>query len=215
MSRKSKLVPGLILTVLLLITGSSVISADGPNPPEAFEPTEPIITQSTKLEWVAVQTDDGTKRILIPVTFIESVQTVTVPKASAGKEGGASEVMVGSITVTLWRGMGYYPNGNANDPDTLWNAWSQARTSTDQCVDQVNAWAGHKWKAPSTGWKEDTDGENVFSSGPCHDDSGIAQSGDSQYQSGTEHLSHGVHVTYINGDRHPWDQTGPGPLTLP
>jgi len=93
---------------------------------------------------------------------------------------------------------------------------SEARTSTDQCVDQVNAWAGHKYRGPSTGWNWlEHRGQNSYSSGPCHNNSGISSSGTSLYISGTQHLSHGIHVAYIDGQRHEWDETGPGPQTLP
>lgn len=99
MRRRFKFASALMVIVLLSI-GSGVILADRPYPPQVFEPTEPIITQSTKLEWVPVQTDEGVKQMLVPVTRIESMQTVTVPRTSVGKGGTAPEAMVDSVIVT-------------------------------------------------------------------------------------------------------------------
>ena len=31
----------------------------------------------------------------------------------------------------------------------------------------------------------------------------------------TQHRSHGVHVVYVDGDRYEWNETGPGPRTVP
>ncbi|HDD23844.1 MAG TPA: hypothetical protein ENF52_00205 [Chloroflexi bacterium] len=215
--RKVKLVSVFVLLALLLGGGVGAAMAQEPQPPDAPRPTRPTVTRSYKLEWVTMETEDGEKQVPVTVNRLEAVQTVNVPKPACHKgDTAAPNAMVGSVTVTLWRAMSWYANGNPNDPDTLWTVWTEARTSTDQCVDQVNVFAEHQYKSGSV-WVDFWPGDEKHSSDsdPCEDDSGKAVSGKGFYIAGTTHRSHGIHVVYIDGQRYEWDETGPGPRTVP
>ena len=91
--------------------------------------------------------------------------------------------------------------------DLYW-AMTRARTTTDQCVDRVNVWAAHELKIESA-WIEQFNSDNYKSEGPCHDDSGIAPTVAGLYYPDQRHRSRGVHVAYVSGERHAWDETGP------
>jgi len=184
-----------------------------PQPPIISDPTDPIVTQSSKLESITVEIDGKKIQMLVPVTSVESVQHVEVP-SNLGSEMKAPDALVNGVTVTMWRGMNWYANGNPNDPNVLWTVWSLARTSTDQCVDKVNAYAEHQYMQGGY-WISYSPGGSSYSSDPCHNDSGMAQSGRGNYIAGTTHRSRGMHVAYINGTRYQWDDLGPGPLTVP
>lgn len=215
--RRGKSVSIFVLLTLLLGAWIGPVVAQEPQPPCAPEPSEPAITESSTLEWVTVAMEGGERQVLVGVHRLESVQTTSVPERSSPEGGaGAPNAMEQGVEVTRWRGMGWYPNGNPDDPETLWTVWTEARTTTDQCVDQVNVYAEHQYLDRGL-WLDFWPPDSKYSSDadPCEDDSGTAVSGRGFYMPGTTHRSHGVHVVYIDGGRHQWDETGPGPRTVP
>lgn len=89
------------LLALLLSAGSGAVMAQEPQPPDTPRPTEPIITESSGLEWVTMETENGEKRVLVTVNRLEAVQTVNVPKRASHKgDTAAPNAMVGVVRDT-------------------------------------------------------------------------------------------------------------------
>lgn len=221
--RKLKLLSVFVLLVLLTSTIPGAVVAQEPLPPgqsipplfETPEVSDMVITESSSVEFVTQQTEAGEVQMPVVVKRLEAVQTVNVPRQLSSKgEGAGPNVLIGSVTVTLWRGMGWYPEGDPNDPNTLWRVWSEGRTTADECIDGVNVWIEHEYKSGGT-WVGYSVTDQKLSQGPCHTDSGVAGTGKGYYINGTEHRSHGVHKVYIDGQPHEWEERGPGPRNVP
>ena len=189
--RKVKFVSVLVLLALLLSAAPGGVMARDPLPPRKPIPTpelpevsDAVVTESSSVELITKQTEAGVRQVPVMVNRLEAVQTVSVPN------GAAPRAMAGGVTVTLWRSMSWYANGDPNDPDTLWTVWTEARTSTDQCVDQVNVFAEHQYKSGGA-WQDFWPGDTKTSddSDPCEDNSGKAVSGKGDYIADTTHRS--------------------------
>jgi len=139
------------------------------------------------------------------LTIVESVTDYSVPVISHSQDEvfqPDSVHYVDNVVATLWRELSWWPDGN------FYRARTRARTTTNQCVDQVNVWAAHELLT-SGFWVEQFNSGNYHSSGPCHNDSSIASMAAGLYYPGQRHRSRGIHVIYVNGQRHAWNETGP------
>ena len=177
-----------VLVALLLSAGSSAVLAD-----------EPPTRETTRQQ--VIGTEMGPRF----ATVVESVTDYSVPVISRSGDKAirpASVHYVGGVKVTLWRELSWYPEGD------FYRARTRARTTTDQCVDQVNVWAEHQlWTGGQ--WVGQFNSGNYYSSPPCHNDSGIAPTPAGLYYPDQWHRSRGVHVVYVSGQRYEWDHTGP------
>ena len=175
----------------LALAQGPVDGADGEKPPPTRETTRQQV----------IDTEMGPRF----ATVVESVTDYSVPVISQSQDKAFqpdSVHYVGSVIVTCWRELSFWPEG-----DLYW-AMTRARTTTDQCVDRVNVWAAHELKIGSA-WIEQFNSGNYKSEGPCHDDSGIAPTTAGLYVPDQRHRSRGVHVAYVSGKRNAWDETGP------
>ena len=183
-------VPILVLSSGLALAQGPVDGADGEKPPPTRETTRQQV----------IDTEMGPRF----ATVVESVTDYSVPVISQSQDKAFqpdSVHYVGSVIVTCWRELSFWPEG-----DLYW-AMTRARTTTDQCVDQVNVWAAHQLKIGSA-WVDQFNSGNYKSEGDCHDDSGIAPTTAALYVPDQWHRSRGVHVVYVS-QRYEWDETGP------
>lgn len=203
MMRKFKLFWVFVLLVGSILTlGPGSTLAEGPiKLADEQSPTR----ETTRQE--VIDTETGPRL----ATIVESVTDRSIPVKNRNQDSGEGMVIrpdsvhyVGSVTVTLWRELSWWQDGD------LWRARTRGRTTTDQCVDQANVWAAHElYHQDTEQWVEEFNSGNYLSSGPCHNDSGIAPTAAGLYIADQNHRSRGVHVAYVSGQRHEWDETGP------
>lgn len=149
--RKVRFVLVFVLLALLLSAGPcSGVLAQGPQPPDLPTPTDPIITETPRFEWVTVETESGEKRVLVPVSSIEAVQTASIPTLSSRKDWASPK---GRATITMWRALAWYQDGW---PTYNWWAEARGRTSTDVTADKLYVRIEHKWRSTpgSGGWND-------------------------------------------------------------
>jgi len=179
--RKVKFVSVFVLLALLLSAepGSGVL-AQGPQPPDLPTP-DPVITETSGLEWVIVETESGEERQLVRVKRIESEETVGIEDLRA--------------TITMWRALAWYQSGW---PYYHWWAEAQGSTSTDVTADKLYVRIEHKWRStPGSGWWNDAGWnqrtvENTTTTG-------VVSSGYWQTPAGYEHAANGDHQAKIYG----------------
>jgi hypothetical protein len=183
-----KLLSAVALVALLLSAGRGTVFAQEPQPPA----WGPIITESSGLEWITMQMEDGEKRVLVPVSSIEAVQSVRVSFRSQ-KEGMQ---ILDSATVTEWRALAWYQGGW---PTYDWWAEARGETSTDVTADKVYVRIEHKWRPTpdegswnDAGWNHNTE-ENATTTGRV--DSGFWET-----VAGYEHNAKGDHQAKIDGE---------------
>jgi len=200
------------LAVMILSMGSLAVMADDPVLPQA---SEPVLIESSRVEWVTQQSSDGEEE-LVPVTVHEvtAMEEVVIPMDDQDKDGSGgiapqSVEYPGGISVTLERSMDWYEIGD------FWRVWSRGRTYTTEgvCIGQCNVYVGHQY------WNGDrwitAHWDQHLSAGPCHNDSTLAVTPADLYYAGTRHQTHGVHVVYVDGERREYDRIGPGPYQIP
>nr|HID15019.1 hypothetical protein [Anaerolineae bacterium] len=190
--RKVKFVSVFVLLALLLSAGpGSGVLAQGPQPPDLPTPTDPIITETSRFEWVTVETESGEKRVLVPVSSIESVQTANVPSPESRERAGNGA----KFTITMWRALAWYQGGW---PNYNWWAETRGKTSTDVTADKLYVRIEHKWRPTpgsgrwnDTGWNHRTV-ENTTTTGVVH-------SGYWLTYAGYEHAARGDHQAKVYG----------------
>jgi len=121
----------LVFAVLLLLLMTSGALAQGSEPSDTSPPPEPVITKTTTLEWVTVETEKGQERVLVPVTSVQSVQTEQVTGARAGTI---------DYTFEMWRALAWYYSGW---PSNLY-AYAKGRTSTSVVADWIWVFIQHE-----------------------------------------------------------------------
>jgi hypothetical protein len=203
------------LAALLLITGSYVVMADDPHPPEI---SNAVVTESSHAEWVTKRSATGEEASeWVTVHEITTAETITIPKKESRTKGGGGVMPLsdqqypGGVNVTLERRMAWYPHFK------YWCVYSKARTYTTYgtCIGGCNVYVEHQYNDGGAwlmlGW------DQKLSTGPCHNDSTLAESTPRgcQYLAGTEHRTYGVHVVYVDGVRHEYRRYGPGPMQVP
>lgn len=194
------------LVALLLGASSGAVVAQEPPPPDTPRPREPIITESSGLEWVTMEMEDGEKRVLVPVSSVEASQTARVPqiplKGSMATKGATSG-SAGGVSVTMWRSVEYY-----QAEETNCHARTGARTQTDECVQKVYVHSKHKYWGPSGGpyWGYDNEGSDWWG---CKDDTGEKYGSwgpwDYIFANGTTHQAVAVHEVRVDENPYTWD----------
>jgi len=185
-----------LLLVVLLSVGPGAVLAQDPQPPDAPTPTEPTIVETTRLEWV--ETEDG-KRQLVPVSSIESMQTVSIPSSSLQKSDASP---LSRATITMWRALEW----SSFPGDRVW-VHAGGSTSTDVVAEKLYIWIdhfyrtpGHSWHGVGSNWKQK---ENTTTTGECW-------TGSTLFSNGFEHAAQGDHQAKISGQWYIYnDQWGP------
>lgn len=209
---RTRLLAVVSLAVMLLSVGSYAVVADDPILPQV---SEPVLVESSRVEWVMQQSPTGEEeRVPVTVHEVTAMEEVIIPKEDRGDNGngGVAPLSVeypGGVSVTLERSMDWYEFGD------FWRVWSRGRTYTTYgtCTGGCNVYVGHQYW-DGNHWLTAFWGEK-FSEGPCHNDSTLAIAPADLYYAGTWHQTHGVHVVYVDGERHEYDRIGPGPYQVP
>lgn len=200
-----------VVTLLLLSIAISGVVAYAQGP----EPTDMVITKSTRIELVPQQTEDG--EVLVPVTVhtIEMKETVQVPERVRPKPDGVppnkttSNVVVDGVTVTMSRRLEWY--ADPNNPDTFTWVRAGGRTQTSECVDAVKMdWIIYQYWEPGCSCWQNEKTATSWDLWGCKDDSGWANTQYVQYFNGNKHRAVGDrHRVTINGNDYDWYGEGP------
>ena len=195
--RKVKFVSMFVLLALLVVYSSAVLAQ------EPIPPSDRTITEYSRMEWVLESDDANAKQVEVLVTYVEATQNAIVEIPKTNNALKSNQAVVGSVTVTMWRGLSYY----RYDP---WNyiVTTGARTQTSECVDAVRVTPKHKYSGPrGTFWQNGTEKSDWDF---CKNDTHEQWLSNDMYAIGTTHTAVGdTHKAEINGTLHQWYGEGP------
>ena len=190
------------LIVPLLLLALSILYDNTVLAQEPIPPSDMVITEHSRLEWVTEDNNKSAKQVL--VTYVEATQNAVVEIPKMDNTLDSDQAVIGSVTVTMWRGLSYY----RYDP---WNymAKTGARTQTSECVNAVRVTPKHKYSGPSgTFWRN---GSEKSDWDLCKNDTGEQWINPyNLYAIGTTHTAVGdKHKVEINGNTYEWYGEGP------
>jgi len=181
---KIKFVSVFVLLALLLSAGPGTVMGQEQQPPNVPTPTEPTIIERTRLEWGKTE---NSKRQLVPVFSIESVQTVNIPGSSIREDRAST---MNRATITMWRALGWEPYWG----DRVW-VHAGGSTSTDVVAEKLYIWIDHLYRTPGHSWQGVQSNyrqtENTTTTGECW-------TGSTLFSNGFEHLAEGDHQAKIS-----------------